>query len=164
VQFVHSKPVIGFITLVVIVDVGVAINIEPNPPSGHTKTDFELFAQTLNIAATVTFTVEALLRIHAMTLKGYIKSGFNQLDLIVVLTSWLSILLESFEIDLGPIRAFRVLRILKEFRYLGALQAIMGCLSYNIGFILTLLSFVLFFVVVRNSSTSQMLHPIRTEC
>jgi hypothetical protein len=123
--------------------------LEPNPRDGHTRTDFENLAAILDVVATVIFTVEALLRIHAMTFTGYIKGGFNQLDLIVVITSWPSILVGSFDIDLGPLRAFRVLRVLKELRYLGALQAIMGCLSYNIRFISTLLSFILFFIVVR---------------
>ena len=57
--------------------------------------------------------VEAVLRIHAMTFGLYIKSGFNQLDFIVVITSWPTIVLSNF-VDLGPLRAFRVMRVLKQ--------------------------------------------------
>ena len=101
------------ITVVVFMDVSVAINLDPNPPDDHIRTDFESFALILDLIATIIFTVEAMLRIHAMTFRGYLKSGFNQLDLVVVVTSWPSILVESFDIYLGPLRAFRVMRVLK---------------------------------------------------
>ena len=44
---------------------------------------------------------EAMLRIHAMTFKGYLQSGFNQLDLLVVVSSWPAVIFESFDVDLG---------------------------------------------------------------
>jgi hypothetical protein len=154
VQAAHSPLMVVLISVVVLTDIGVSINLEPNPPAGHEPTSFEIFAFWLDLAATFIFTLECVLRIHAMTLKGYLKGGFNQLDLAVVITSWPSILFESFDIDLGPLRAFRVMRLLKEIRFLTSLQSIMvpagermltscsGCLCCRVVFRTTFSSFV----------------------
>ena len=124
-QLVHSPYMAALITTVVLADISVSINLEPNQPADHERSNFELFAMYLDLTATFIFTGEALLRMHAMTFKGYLRSGFNQLDLVVVITAWPSILFESFDIDLGPLRAFRVMRVLKEIRFLVSLQSIM---------------------------------------
>ena len=113
-QLAHSTFTMVLVSSVILADILVSINLEPNPPPDQEKTDFEIFAYVLDIVATTIFTIEAFVRIHAMTFSGYIISGFNKLDLVVVLTSWPAILIESFGIDLGPLRAFRVMRVLKK--------------------------------------------------
>ena len=113
-QLAHSTFTMVLVSTVIIADISVSINLEPNPPPDREKTDFEVFAFVLDIVATTIFTIEALVRIHATTFSGYIRSGFNKLDLVVVLTSWPAIFVESFGVDLGPLRAFRVMRVLKK--------------------------------------------------
>ena len=124
-QLVNSFPMALVISTIVAVDILVAINLEPNPAEGYQSSWFDNFAYILDVVATSLFSAEAALRMHAMSLRGYFQCGFNQLDMLVVLSSWCSILFESFSIDLGPLRAFRVLRVLKEIRFLNSLQAIM---------------------------------------
>ena len=113
-QLASSKFTMILVSTVISVDILVSINLEPNPPPGQPKSDFEYFALVLDIVATTIFTLEAFVRIHAMTFSGYLSSGFNKLDLLVVLTSWPAIFVESFGVDLGPLRAFRVMRALKK--------------------------------------------------
>ena len=124
-QCVNSVFMALSISTIITVDILVSINLEPNPAAGYEHTWFDEFAHVLDIVATSFFTAEAALRMHAMTFNGYFTCGFNQLDAVVVFTSWCSILFESFSIDLGPLRAFRVFRVLKEIRFLSSLQAIM---------------------------------------
>ena len=88
-QLASSKFTMVLVSTVISVDILVSIHLEPNPPPGQPKSGFEYFALVLDIVATTIFTLEAFVRIHAMTFSGYLSSGFNKLDLLVVLTSWL---------------------------------------------------------------------------
>ena len=55
----------------------------------------------------------SLILTHEPLQLRYIKGGFNKLDLVVVISAWPSILMTNF-ISMGPLRAFRVLRVLKQ--------------------------------------------------
>ena len=78
-QLAHSTYMTATIASVIILDIAVSINLEPNPPHGRAQTDYELFALVLDIIATTMFTIEAFIRIHSMTFSGYwLSSGFSK--------------------------------------------------------------------------------------
>ena len=70
---VDSRFVTTLVSIVVMLDILVSINLEPNPPEHYDPAGLDEFAFVLNIIATSIFTIEMFLRIHAMKFKGYIR-------------------------------------------------------------------------------------------
>ena len=118
-EVASSRLMMWTLTLVIVFDICVSINREPNR---EMSSGFDDFAHGLDLFTVCIFTLEALLRMYAMTFRGYVSQGFNQLDLVVVVLSWPAIIFEEFNVDVGPLRAFRVLSVLKEIRFLSSLQ------------------------------------------
>ena len=70
-----------------------------------------------NIAFTFIFTLECVLKMFAQGFGQYISSAWNQLDLIIVCTSLLSLLAKIFPF-LSALRSLRILRVLRPLRLL----------------------------------------------
>ncbi|KXZ54857.1 hypothetical protein GPECTOR_4g929 [Gonium pectorale] len=86
-----------------------------------------------NYAFTALFTLEMAIKLFGMGLWDYVTDGFNLFDAVVVAISWVEIILTvvglGSKLDgMAALRAFRVLRLLKAFRYLGPLRRIASML------------------------------------
>lgn len=70
---------------------------------------------------TIAFTIEMLVKIKILTLKRYLRSGWNKLDAVLVLLalpSLIDIFLPHIVADLHFLLVFRISRVFKFFRFL----------------------------------------------
>ena len=79
----------------------------------HTQVEISGVAVTFDVVFAVIFSIEMLFKLIAHGLLHYIKSGWNQIDLIVVSVSWACILAPN---GASQIHSFRVLRALRPIR------------------------------------------------
>ena len=81
--------------------------------------DLAASLRALDVVWTVVFTIEMLLKVIARgfvwTKDSYLSSYWNQLDLAIVVVSWLVLLSEIFP-QLESLRSLRVLRALRPLR------------------------------------------------
>merc|ERR1711871_936059 len=94
----------------------------------------------MDIVLTVIFTLEMFIKILAYgmykgtpELPSYISDGWNRLDFVVVVISWVAILVEALEIELpikvSTLRALRIMRVLKSLRFFTGIKMILVTLA-----------------------------------
>eukprot|EP00762_Andalucia_godoyi_P001647 ANDGO_07082.mRNA.1 Sodium channel protein 60E len=109
--------------------------------------EMTLFIYWSNVAFTVCFVIEAILKIVALSVRMYFRDGWNRLDFIIILTSILGIVL-----DTGVVATiFRILRVLRVFRIVKkarSLRALLRTLWYSLPNLVNVASilFLLFFM------------------
>jgi Ca2+-binding EF-hand superfamily protein len=128
----------------------------PNDREGTTKA---LILKILDIAFTIFFTLEMLMKIIAMGfVKGkdtYLKSYWNVLDLTVVIISWLNLFLPLLNPDSGSsTKSLRVLRTVRALRPLQAvkrwpgLRLVLRSIGSSIPSIIIVLMLAVFFMLI----------------
>ena len=83
------------------------------------------FLETGNLFCLFAFTVEMLLKMGAYSLLGYLQAGWHQIDMLVVVGSWGTRLLDV-KSGVGVLRAVRVLRLLLLVKRLPTLMSLMN--------------------------------------
>ena len=108
----------------VLVTVNCLLLAEQGPPNSHDGALLR-FEQEADLAFTLVFTLELLCRIAARGFSGdehsYLAGGWNQLDLVIVGSSWLPLLLPQLS-SFNGVRAIRALRPLRTIHRLPGLR------------------------------------------
>ena len=93
-----------------------------HPPAALVK-----FQTIANYIFTAIYTVEAILKLVGFG-KSYFQSYWNMFDFFIVVTSWMQIILQSFNLNVsfaaGAIRALRVIRVIRILRVVHQFQGI----------------------------------------
>ena len=90
-------------------------------------------SEMANLVFAFVFALEMFLKIQGLGMKGYVRSGFNLFDgLVVILTIWSQLLLWVMDASAADgsksirlLYLLRILRLLKVFRYIQSLQLIL---------------------------------------
>eukprot|EP01052_Picozoa_sp_SAG31_P008201 SAG31_NODE_408_length_16015_cov_77.203569_5_plen_1180_part_00 len=152
----------AFIMLVITAN---SIMLAAFPPHGmatHSMRTRQMVGQ-VDIVFTALYTIECVLRIMAYGFwtevhfgkPAYMNSGWNRLDLFVVVTSIMSYPLEStfeqYNVRTQMFRAFRVLRFVHAFRFFSGIRALLSTLSEAVGMmrdVATVFAFFFAFYIV----------------
>eukprot|EP00002_Diphylleia_rotans_P008552 TRINITY_DN1844_c0_g1_i3.p1 TRINITY_DN1844_c0_g1~~TRINITY_DN1844_c0_g1_i3.p1 ORF type:complete len:1384 (+),score=276.21 TRINITY_DN1844_c0_g1_i3:89-4240(+) len=111
-----------FIGLMIFINIGMKLFDHHNQSEEYTdKTD------KVDIFFTVLFLVEALIRISALSLKGYLSDRWNMLDAVIVLFSFIGLFL-NFSSGVIIARIFRVTRLLRLVRRARGLKVLLATL------------------------------------
>ena len=117
------------------------------------------------------FAVEMFLKIQGLGMKGYVRSGFNIFDgLVVILTIWSQLLLWMMDVKAADGSAsirllylLRILRLLKVFRYIQSLQLILenmrACVRPFLGIGVLLVVFLFIFTMAGLQLFGQKMPP-----
>eukprot|EP00947_MAST-08B_sp_MAST-8B-sp1_P006499 g6499.t1 len=125
-SFVMEKLILGLILASVC-----AMAFNGQDVSPQMASDLELFELVVNII----FTVEAALRILAMEgFRGYIRNGWNKLDFVIVIISWVTEIFNRTAMQqdgesssgLGGIMALRALRAFRALRAIRSMRMVQG--------------------------------------
>ena len=100
----------------------VALLLLDHYPAGAT---WETFMELANLMCLLVFTAEIILKVGAYSLFGFLSTGWNQLDMFVVVGSWASKLF-GVKAGVGVIRAFRTVRLVLLVKRLPSLMALMN--------------------------------------
>eukprot|EP00286_Rhodomonas_abbreviata_P000279 CAMPEP_0181291404 /NCGR_PEP_ID=MMETSP1101-20121128/1948_1 /TAXON_ID=46948 /ORGANISM="Rhodomonas abbreviata, Strain Caron Lab Isolate" /LENGTH=1755 /DNA_ID=CAMNT_0023395791 /DNA_START=9 /DNA_END=5276 /DNA_ORIENTATION=- len=107
----------GFILLCILFS---SCSLAMDNPSIGDDSPMRLALQTLDLILNAAFTVECVSKVVAQSFKRYIKSGWNKLDFLIVLTSLLdtglSYGLQGQNVNLGALKIFRIFRIFRALR------------------------------------------------
>ena len=142
----------------------------PTGGSGSTKgyrigSDFDsstesgnnIFVEVAELPFLILFTLEMLTKMVALGFRGgantYIKDSWNKLDFLVVLVGWLGVIMdqvdpEALPINLGVLRAFRVLRPLRSISRLPGLRRVIQSLIASIPQLIDLVFLVVFALLI----------------
>lgn len=82
----------------------------------------------INLAFTMIFTLEAVLRLMGLGLYLYFKSPLNWIDLLVVITGWVEAVISDSQ-SLTGLRVVRILRLFKALRAWPRLRRLLDALS-----------------------------------
>ena len=121
--------------------------------------NYQTVLETINLVFTFTFILESILKIMAMTPRGYLDSGWNQFDCFIVCSSIVDLIVgfvggNSLSIlSFGPqliriIRVFRITRILRLVKQLKGMQKLIETIMIslpsllNVGALLLLVMFI----------------------
>jgi hypothetical protein len=147
------------------------VEAETNTPAGGGKTGFKIgsdfttevesgsntFVEALELPFLILFTIEMITKIIALGFRGspntYIKDGWNKLDLLVVVVGWLGLILDAIDpellpINLGVLRAFRILRPLRSIARLPGLKRVISSLISSIPYLIDLVILVAFCLLI----------------
>ena len=100
----------------------------------------------VDVVFTCIFTVEMLIQMFALgcykdtgeeeTEKAYLSTAWNRLDFFVVVTSWVSIVVDVLNVETviktSTLRALRILRVVKSLRFFAGIQTIIHTLAGSI--------------------------------
>lgn len=110
------------------------------------------FQSNTNIVFVALFTLEMLLKMYSLGIRGYFMSLFNRFDCFVVFGSIIEILLTKYEImpplGLSVMRCIRLLRVFKVTRYWRSLSNLVASLLNSIQSIASLLLLLFLFIVI----------------
>ena len=115
------------------------------------------FVEILEVPFLVFFTWEMFTKIIALGFTGskhtYIKDPWNKLDILVVFVGWLSLILDAVDpnllpINLGVLRAFRILRPLRSISRLPGLRRVIQSLISSIPYLIDLVILVGFCLLI----------------
>eukprot|EP01046_Picozoa_sp_COSAG06_P070585 COSAG06_NODE_19804_length_822_cov_0.907331_1_plen_231_part_10 len=113
------------------------------------------FMNVMDLVLTSIFTAEMFIKIMAYGLyKGtpelpsYLSDGWNRLDFVVVIISWVSVLVEALELELpikvSTLRALRIMRVLKSLRFFTGIKMILVTLARAAASMGTIVGFLAF--------------------
>ncbi|CAM1295090.1 para (predicted) [Pycnogonum litorale] len=104
--------------------------------------------QNGNLFFTATFTIEAGLKLMAMSPKNYFQEGWNIFDFIIVMLSILEMAVSSIGGGLSVLRSFRLLRVFKLAKSWPTLNLLISIMGKTIGAIsnLTLVLLIIIFI------------------
>jgi hypothetical protein len=92
------------------------------------------YFQVSDLVVAVIFTIEAVFRIIASGFifgrKAYLRSRWNQLDFLIVVTTWLGYVLKDNELFVGTLRVLRLLRPLHSLRFFAGLKVILASIKH----------------------------------
>lgn len=109
----------------------------------------------LDVVLTCIFTLEMVVKIFAYgmyrgtpELPSYLSDGWNRLDFVVVVISWVSILVEALQLELpikvSTLRALRIMRVLKSLRFFTGIKMILVTLARAAASMTTIVGFLAF--------------------
>ena len=124
-------------------------------PSNTYSDELNHVMNVMDIVLTCIFTLEMFIKIFAYGMvKGsneipcYLSDGWNRLDFVVVLISWLAIIVEVLELQLpikvSTLRALRIMRVLKSLRFFTGIKMILVTLAKAAADMTTILGFLAF--------------------
>jgi hypothetical protein len=124
-------------------------------PSNTYPDEFNNFMNVMDLVLTSIFTAEMFIKIMAYGLyKGtpelpsYLSDGWNRLDFVVVIISWVSVLVEALELELpikvSTLRALRIMRVLKSLRFFTGIKMILVTLARAAASMGTIVGFLAF--------------------
>ncbi|OMJ72778.1 hypothetical protein SteCoe_28696 [Stentor coeruleus] len=110
--------------------------------------------ESINMAVTMTFILESLIKIAGNGIRGYFDNNWNKFDFFVIVCSIIDITMSYFVSEstallrLGPqmLRVFRLLRVsklIRIFRALNVLDTLVTIIGYSLPAILNVLSLML---------------------
>ena len=114
-------------------------------------------SQILELPFLILFTMEMFTKIIALGFRGgkntYVKDPWNKLDLLVVVVGWLGLVLDAVDpnllpINLGVLRAFRILRPLRSIARLPGLRRVIQSLIKSIPYLVDLIILVSFCLLI----------------
>ena len=80
---------------------------------------YNTIQENANLFFTSLFTIESLLKIFAMSPKGFIRDPWSVFDFLLVAGSWIDVTLQLFQIDIHiNLTVFRLFRAIRVFRVL----------------------------------------------
>ena len=130
--YVVNSPIFnGFIMFVIMLNTFV-LAMDQHPPLGQAVAD--LFKEA-NVAFTIIFTVEVVLKLVGLGVTGYSADRFNLFDAVIVLISLVEFALASEDGGGGgafsALRAVRLFRIIKIFRA-GDLRTLLDSIAFTV--------------------------------
>lgn len=113
-----------------------------------------LILEMINLAFTIIFIFEALVKISAFGLKNYFQTNWNRFDFIVALTSSLDLIMTYLLnsslslLRIGPqliriVKVLRVSRLVRLFKILKPLQNLISIMTYSLPAVMNVLSLLL---------------------
>ena len=113
----------------------------------------------INLAFTLIFIAEALMKICGLGAQEYFKSNWNRFDFFVVTTSIIDLVVSYFVksdlylLRIGPqlirvVRVLRVSRLVRLFNFLKPLQNLLTIMTYSLPAIMNVLSLLLLFFFI----------------
>ena len=82
----------------------------------------------------------------------YLQDPWNQLDFVVVLSSWLNVIVEYTQVNIGidvsTLRAMRILRVLRSLRFLAGIRTILSTIGQAVPYSANVMAFLGFMFVV----------------
>ena len=114
--------------------------------------EMALFLEKANLYATYVFTAECLLKIITygllFTPNGYLRSGWHQLDALIVSSSVISLLSESLPASFRAMRVLRVLRPLRLIARFGNLRLVVDLFIKTLPSVGNVIMVVILFCIV----------------
>jgi voltage-dependent calcium channel T type alpha-1I len=128
---VNSPIFNGFIILIILLNT-IVLAMDQYPEIEGTIADIFHIA---NVIFTIIFTIEVVLKVIGLKVKGYVADKFNIFDAIIVLVSIVEMFIVSDEGGEGgafsALRAFRLFRIFKIFRS-GDLRTLLDSITFTV--------------------------------
>lgn len=147
------------------------VEADSNTPSGGGKDGYKIgsdftsttdssvnkFVEMIELPFLILFTIEMITKMIALGFWGapntYVRDPWNKLDLLVVFVGWFTVVLDSIDpellpINLGVLRAFRVLRPLRSIARLPGLRRVIQSLVNSAQGLLDLVILVTFALLI----------------
>ena len=145
------------VLIIVCIVLNTAILAVQHPGNTYSKGVNEAL-DVIDLVLTSIFTLEMFIKIFAFGFYmghnaakepgSYISGGWNRLDFVVVVVSWLSVLVEALDLKLpikvSTLRALRILRVLKSLKFLKGVGVILTTLGNSVDAMGTIMMFLTF--------------------
>jgi hypothetical protein len=94
--------------------------------------EWEWFLVTMNFGCLLLFTAEIIIKLLAYSPLGFLSDGWHQMDLVVVVGSWMSKIF-GVKAGIGVVRAFRTVRLVLLVKRMPGLMSLMNTVIACIG-------------------------------
>ena len=130
----HSKHLDHFVLMLILAN---CVTMAMDHPEIDPSSDLRWYLDVIDFVFTVVFTVEMCLHIVAVGFTrgtyAYLKTGWNKIDFVIVIVSWVDYLASALEIGfLRTLRLLRALRALRMFNRLRGLKVLIDSLLDSI--------------------------------
>ena len=115
-------------------------------PGGCGDTYQDEVLPTFDLVANLVFTVDLAISMIVLGSKSFFKDYFNQIDFLVVFTSWADLVF--YGVNFSALRALRVLRPMKLVRYFKGIQSVIGSIYLNVGAISDVIQMMIFWLII----------------
>ena len=121
-----------------------------------TKEDYKFYPLKVDADGVMTMTSKQTnksidVRMVAIDI-AYLSDSWNRLDFFVVWTSWITVILETADVELpfktSSLRALRVMRVLRSMRFFSGIRTILSVLGQSVGAMGNIVGFLVFVYVI----------------
>ena len=165
-ELYKSKAFELFIILIIMVNIVQMAMVYNEAPESYLR-----ILENINLAITVVFILEAVIKLYGAGVKEYFSSNWNRFDFFVVTCSVLDILMSLFLtpttilLRLGPqmlkmIRILRMSKIIRIFKVLKNLETLITIVGYSLPAILNVLSLMLLIFLIYSVLGVNLFHSI----